>query len=442
MKRDEFNSQAAPERAVAVHEEKILRRLFHGFPGGLAARLPNGATLTLGAHAPEFTLIFKHPGVIRDLILSQDPIQLAEAYLSDQVDFEGDIYRVLAVKDHFLSLKLSALDKAALAAAALKLRMASDENGGVGNTPSGSRWLRSPFSRKHTKQSDRRAISFHYDVSNEFYGLWLDEQMVYSCAYFNHPGNDLEEAQRAKLDHICRKLRLKPGERLLDIGCGWGALMRWAAKHYGVHAHGITLSENQYRHNQRLIREENLEGLVTVELVDYRDVAGESVFDKIVSVGMFEHVGLRNLPVYFRTAHRLLKSGGLLLNHGITHDEPGWQKTISTEFINRYVFPDGELDTVSNVLRVVEQEGFEVHDVEGLRPHYALTLREWVRRLEARKDEALQHVSEAVYRVWRLYMAACAMEFEGGEVGVHQILASKRAAGLWPVPLTRRDLYE
>ena len=166
------------------------------------------------------------------------------------------------------------------------------------------------------------------------------------------------------------------------------------------------------------------------------------MFDKIVSVGMFEHVGLKNLPVYFRTAHRLLKSGGLFLNHGITHDEPGWQKTVSTQFINRYVFPDGELDTVSNVLRVVEQEGFEVHDVEGLHPHYALTLREWVRRLEARKEEALQHVSEAVYRIWRLYMAACAIEFEGGEVGVHQILISKRASGLWPVSLTRRDLYE
>ena len=442
MKRDEFNSQAVPGHAVAVHEEKILRRLFRGFRGGLAARLPSGATLTLGAHAPEFTLIFKHPGVLRDLILSQDPLHLAEAYLSDDVDFEGDIYRVLAVKDHFLSLRLSVFDKAALAAAALKLRMARDADADIGITPSGFRWLRLPFSGKHTKESDRRAISFHYDVSNEFYRLWLDEQMIYSCAYFEHPGNTLEEAQRAKLDHICRKLRLKPGERLLDIGCGWGALVRWAAKHYGVYAYGITLSENQYRHNQRLIREENLEGLVTVELADYRDVPGESVFDKIVSVGMFEHVGLENLPVYFRTAHRLLKSGGLFLNHGITHDEPGWQKTISTEFINRYVFPDGELDTVSNVLRVVEQGGFEIHDVEGLRPHYALTLREWVRRLEARKEQALQHVNEAIYRVWRLYMAASAIEFEGGEVGVHQILASKRAGGQWPVPLTRRDLYK
>jgi cyclopropane-fatty-acyl-phospholipid synthase len=347
---------------------------------------------------------------------------------------------VLSVKDHFRSLTLSAFDKAALAAAALKLRKPAGE-AVQENVPSGGLWLRSPFSRKHSRKADRRAISFHYDVSDEFYRLWLDEQMVYSCAYFEHPGDTLEEAQRAKLEHICRKLRLKPGERLLDIGCGWGALVRWAAKNHGVHAHGITLSENQYRHNQSLIREEGLEGLVTVELLDYRDVPGESVFDKIVSVGMFEHVGIKNLPLYFRTAHRLLKPGGLFLNHGITHDEPGWRKTMSTEFINRYVFPDGELDTVSNVLRVVEQEGFEIHDVEGLRPHYALTLRTWVRRLESRKEEALQHVSESVFRVWRLYMAACAIEFEGGGVGVHQILASKRDGGLWPVPLTRRDLY-
>lgn len=437
MKRDIFEQKPVPSPAAATHEEKILRRLFYGYAGGLAARLPSGATFTIGAHAAEFTLVFKHPGVIRELVLSQDPLQLAEAYFSDRMDFEGDIYRVLSVKDHFRSLTLSAFDKAALAAAALKLRKPA-EGAVQKDVPSG---LRLPFPRKHSKHADRRAISFHYDVSDEFYRLWLDEQMVYSCAYFEHPGVTLEEAQRAKLEHICRKLRLKPGERLLDIGCGWGALVCWAARNYGVQAQGITLSENQYRHNLRLIRDEGLEGLVTVELVDYRDLPGESEFDKIVSVGMFEHVGIKNLSLYFRTAHRLLKPGGLFLNHGITHDEPGWHRTMSTEFINRYVFPDGELDTASNVLRVIEQEGFEIHDVEGLRPHYALTLREWVRRLEASKTAALQQVNEATFRVWRLYMAACAIEFEGGGVGVHQILASKRDHGLWPVPLTRRDLY-
>lgn len=184
-----------------------------------------------------------------------------------------------------------------------------------------------------------------------------------------------------------------------------------------------------------------MQELVTLELKDYRDLEGEARFDKIASVGMFEHVGLKNLPVYFATAHRLLKSGGLFLNHGITSDKAGWEKTVSTEFINRYVFPDGELDTVSNVQRVMEQANFEILDVEALRPHYALTLRHWVMRLEERREEALQHVSEATYRVWRLYMTACALQFEEGEIGVYQILALKKGGELNAVPLTRRDLY-
>jgi cyclopropane-fatty-acyl-phospholipid synthase len=440
MSMRELNHQSAGF-PPATAEERILHRLFRGYPGGLAARLPGGATLALGANAPEFTLIFKHPRALRKLILSRDPLQIAESYFSDQLDFEGDIYSVLAIKDYFQSLALTAFDRAALAVAALRLRSDGVERVDGGSAAHRRFRLRTPFSRKHTKSEDRRAIGFHYDVSNEFYQLWLDERMIYSCAYYEDASDSLEQAQRNKIDHICRKLRLMPGQRLLDIGCGWGALIRWAAEHYGVRAHGITLSENQYRHNQRLVREQGLDGLVSVELLDYRDVPGESVYDKIVSVGMFEHVGLRNLPLYFRTAHRLLKPGGLFLNHGITHDEPGWRRTLSTEFINRYVFPDGELDTVSNVLRVVEQENFEIHDVEALRPHYALTLREWVRRLDARKQEVLEQVPDPVYRVWRLYMAACALEFESGGLGVHQVLTSKRSAGAWTVPLTRRDVY-
>ena len=183
-------------------------------------------------------------------------------------------------------------------------------------------------------------------------------------------------------------------------------------------AHGITLSNKQYEYASRKIREEGLQELVTLELKDYRDLEGEEWFDKIASVGMFEHVGLKNLPVYFATAHRLLKSGGLFLNHGITSDEEGWQKTASTEFINRYVFPDGEMDTVSNIQRAMERTQFEILDVEALRPHYALTLRHWVKRLEEHREEALQHVSEATYRVWHLYMVACAIQFEEGDIGL------------------------
>jgi cyclopropane-fatty-acyl-phospholipid synthase len=243
------------------------------------------------------------------------------------------------------------------------------------------------------------------------------------------------------LNHICRKLRLQPGEHLLDIGCGWGALICWAAEHYGVNAHGITLSRNQFQHVQNLIRERGLEGRVSVELLDYRDLKGEARYDKLVSVGMFEHVGLKNLPAYFAIAHRMLKPGGLFLNHGITTDEGGWKKDLSSEFINRYVFPDGQLETVSTVQGIMEDTSFEIHDVEGLRSHYALTLREWVKRLEEKHDDALNYVSEATYRVWRLYMAACALQFEEGTTGIYQILASRRQPFSNPVPLTRKDIY-
>ena len=268
---------------------------------------------------------------------------------------------------------------------------------------------------------------------------------MYSCAYFHAADDTLEAAQRQKLDHICRKLRLRPGERLLDIGCGWGALVIWAAKHYGVHAHGITLSEAQLDEARRRIAAEGLADRITVELRDYRVLEGVGVYDKVSSVGMFEHVGLARLAQYNASVHRVLKPNGLFLNHGITHEEDGWERTVDTEFINRYVFPDGELDRVSNIQRRMEEASFEIHDVENLRMHYARTLRHWVDRLESHHEEALSHVSEATYRVWRLYMAASAIEFESGGTGIYQILASRRPDRRpydSPVPLTRRDLYD
>ncbi|SPE24088.1 putative fatty acid methyltransferase (fragment) [Burkholderiales bacterium] len=210
---------------------------------------------------------------------------------------------------------------------------------------------------------------------------------------------------------------------------------------YGVRAHGITLSQQQFDVARQRIAAQNLQDRVEVELRDYRDLQGDGVYDKIASVGMFEHVGLANLPVYTATVQRVLRPGGLFLNHGITHDQEGWRKTVETQFINRYVFPDAELDTVSNIQQGMERAGFEIHDVEGLRMHYALTLREWVRRLEAAHDEAVRMVGEAAYRIWRLYMAGCALEFENAGTGIYQILASRRGAAALPVPLTRRDLY-
>lgn len=421
------------------YAKRVVQRVLRDYRGNLAVRLWDGQTLRFGEGAPEACLAFRHPGLLRDLVLSRDPLRLAEAYIQGELNVEGNIHAALGLKEHLQSLALSVAEKTAFAAGALFL----------GETPYGDNRIsgaqRRPLSlrigRAHSKDTNRKAIAFHYDVSNDFYRLWLDEQMVYSCAYFENAHDSLDQAQRNKLDYICRKLRLKPGERLLDIGCGWGALIRWAARYYGVRAHGITLSRNQYEYSRAKIEKEGLEGMVKVELKDYRDLPGEAAFDKIVSVGMFEHVGLKNLPLYFGLVRRLLKPGGLFLNHGITQDTEGWRRTTATKFINRYVFPDGELDTVGNVQRAMERFGFEILDVEAWRPHYALTLRHWVRRLENRKTEALRHVPETTYRVWYLYMAACARQFEQGEIGVYQILAAKKGKGLNPVPLTRRDLY-
>ena len=413
---------------------RILNHLLGNFPGATVLRTTGDPLTLIEVATPKFTLLLRDTSVLRKLIFGRSPLPLADAYINGLVDIQGDLYAALGLKQYFETFDFSLGVRWALLRDAWRL-------------PSKPRHLPSApfgagkFNHQHSKNSDQAAISFHYDVSNLFYQLWLDKQMVYSCAYFESPDDTLEKAQAAKLDHICRKLRLKQGERLLDIGCGWGAMVCWAARHYGVRAHGITLSQKQYEYAQERILREGLSDLVTVELRDYRDLEGEAVYDKVSSIGMFEHVGLANLPVYNATVMRVLKPGGLFLNHGITHDSEGWQRTIDTEFINRYVFPDGELDTVSNIQRRMEQTGFEIHDVEALRPHYALTLREWVRRLEAHCEEALQYVSEAAYRVWRLYMAACAREFELGGTGIYQILASKRNAGISPVPLTRKDIY-
>ncbi len=444
-----MKEQIYPAELVAFHPGvtqacDLLKRLFRRFEGSLALRLWNGYTLRLGtsrhdAAAPLFTLVCRSPSVVRAMVLGRDPLRLAEAYFRGDIDIEGDFFGALALKDHLHSIRISALDRLCAVYSALQLRTSSC--GGSDGSPVGVP-LQGRGVRAHSKTENQDAIAFHYDVSNEFYALWLDKAMVYSCAYFERSTDDLEHAQEAKLDHVCRKLLLQPGERLLDIGCGWGALVIHAARHYGVRAHGITLSERQLTLARERIAHAGLGHRVSVELRDYRDLAGESVYDKVSSVGMFEHVGLKNLSLYFATVNRLLKPAGLFLNHGITHDVEGWEKTSSTEFINRYVFPDGQLDTVGNIQRFMENARFEIADVEGLRPHYALTLRHWVARLEHRHTEALQHVSEATWRVWRLYMAASALEFESGEIGVYQILASKRVRSGTSLPLTRKHLYQ
>jgi cyclopropane-fatty-acyl-phospholipid synthase len=422
----------------------LLGRLFRRVPLKVAVRLWNGAEFKVGAEEPgtpdsPFALVFRNPEVVCAAVLGRDPLRLAEAYFCGDMDIEGDFFAALRLKNHLQALQMSVGEQVGVAAAAMRLRTLNADRSRL------QRQARPAYGRTvkaHSKAENRDAIHFHYDVSNDFYALWLDRAMVYSCAYFETPEMDLDAAQQAKLDHICRKLLLRPGDRFLDIGCGWGALLIHAARRYGVRAHGVTLSPQQLKVARERVAEAGLEDRVSVELQDYRDLAGESVYDKIASVGMFEHVGLKNLATYFDTVHRLLKPHGLFLNHGITHNAEGWQKSLSTEFINRYVFPDGQLDNISNIQHAMERARFEIADVEALRPHYAMTLRHWVARLERNHARALEFADEATYRVWRLYMAACALEFEGGGVGIHQVLAGKRAPGTLPLPLTRRHLYE
>jgi cyclopropane-fatty-acyl-phospholipid synthase len=307
------------------------------------------------------------------------------------------------------------------------------------------------FGPRHSAMRDAHAVRFHYDLGNEFYALWLDPQMVYSCAYFERPDQDLESAQTAKLDYICRKLRLQRGERFLDIGAGWGALVIHAAKHYGVQATGITLSEKQAKFARQRIEAMGLSESAAIHVHDYREL-GAYQFDKIASVGMVEHVGHERLAEYFAAAHRTLAPGGVFLNHGIVSVEDarphGWRERLwrrvwrDGAFIDKYVFPDGELIPSGRVVSSAEGIGFELRDAENLREHYVMTLRHWRRRLEAHEKEARAMVGDVTYRVWRVYLASSAYAFRIGKIGVVQSLFAKHdARGGVRLPLRRNDLY-
>lgn len=292
--------------------------------------------------------------------------------------------------------------------------------------------------------AEKRNVAYHYDVSNAFYALFLDPEMVYSCGYFTAWDNDLATAQRDKLEMICRKLRLRAGEEFLDVGCGWGALVRHAAQNYGVRARGITLSERQYALATEKVARLGLQDRVRIELKDYRAVEG--AFDKIASIGMFEHVGIDNHLAYFGAIQRLLKPGGVYLHHAIARpakrDDKAFRKK-RAEFaaLTRYIFPGGELDHIGMSVANLERFGFEVHDVEAWREHYQRTCRHWHDRLLANADAAAREVGAAKTRLWLAYLAACSIAFERSTVGVFQTVASKRRRGPSGLPPTRADLY-
>lgn len=297
----------------------------------------------------------------------------------------------------------------------------------------------------HSKSQDAEAIHYHYDVSNDFYKLWLDHNMVYSCGYFKTGTEDIGTAQEQKLDHICRKLHLQPGEKLLDIGCGWGGLLTWAATHYGIRGVGVTLSEQQFAYAKEHMERKGLADRVEIRLQDYRDIPERDYFDKVSSIGMFEHVGRAKLGEYFQVINRVLREGGWVMNHGITagqqDDEDGHHS--GSDFMDKYVFPDGEIPHLWRLVWEMAGQDLEVLDVENLRPHYAQTLIHWVQRLEARKAEAIAMIGDKRYRIWAIYMAGCAYAFWRNWSALHQVLAIKQTReALTPRPWERRYQYQ
>ncbi|MEB0110818.1 class I SAM-dependent methyltransferase [Variovorax sp. RTB1] len=378
----------------------------------IALQLPDGRRVS--APGSRVTLAFSEWSALAKLAGRQIG-SIGEAYVEGKVQIEG------AMRDLF---------DAAVALVPSNPIEKSD-------TSWWSRLQRHAKSRgSHSLHKDAKQIEFHYDVSDDFYALWLDPRRVYSCAYYRTADMTLAQAQEAKLDHICKKLMLQPGERLLDVGSGWGGLLLWAAEHYGVDATGITLSKNQHAHVQQLIEEKGLQSRVRVELRDYRTLDETQPFDKISSIGMFEHVGAANMPTYFEKIYALLKPGGLVMNHGITSGGLDYQQLGAGmgDFIEKYIFPGGELLHVTHVLRDMAASGLEMVDTENLRPHYARTLWAWSDSLESKLVEArevLEHTSnragnaERILRAYRLYLAGSAMSFEQGWISLHQMLATK-----------------
>ena len=379
----------------------------------LRLKLWDGLEFDLGP-TPSVTIVVKDPTIVSEITHPTLDL-LGSAFVEGRLELaEGSISEVIRVCDELSQALLVEDDDA------------------------------TPPRQYHDKATDAESISYHYDVSNAFYQLWLDRDMVYSCGYFETGEESLEEAQQAKFRHLCRKLRLKPGEYLLDVGCGWGGLARFAAREFGVKVFGITLSKEQLALAKERVKAQGLQDKVDLQLLDYRDLPQDGRFDKIVSVGMFGHVGHANLREYCQILFNAVREGGLVMNHGITakHTDGRQVGRGAGEFIERYVFPNGELPHLSMMSAEISEAGLEVVDVESLRLHYARTLEHWSQRLEQNLDAAANEVPEQILRIWRLYLAGCAYAFTRGWINIHQILATKpHADGSIELPPTRADIY-
>ncbi|MHA6909258.1 class I SAM-dependent methyltransferase [Ralstonia pseudosolanacearum] len=377
-------------------------------------RLWNGHQYALGRFdRPTVTLTVREASAL-PLLLSPTLNNLGEAYVQEKIDLDGRLPDIINV-GYQLAASAAATGSNALARVVRHFA--------------------------HTKEGDKASIRYHYDVSNDFYKLWLDRNMVYSCAYFEHGDETLDDAQIKKIDHILTKIRLQPDQTLLDIGCGWGALVLRAAQQFGARCLGVTLSQNQFDLARERVRAAGLEDRIEIRLQDYRDLTG--AFDRITSVGMFEHVGRKNLPGYFRRVHNLLADNGIAMNHGITSSDPeGGESSLGGgDFIDRYVFPQGELPHLSLALRAAQEGGLEALDVESLRRHYARTLEHWADRFETNGETIRKIVDEKTYRIWRVYLAGCAHAFDADEVSIFQILCQKSGKPAASIPWSRRYIY-
>lgn len=405
---------------------RALDNFMRGYEGpAFSVHFPDSWQWSSSSEArPECTIVLTNPRALEAFFAFPNEITLGEAFIRGDLDVEGDLFSVFAVAKHILDRPVTVRQRISgtLLHTALSVR----------------RWM--GYGARHSKARDRAAISHHYDQPVEFFRPWLGRTLAYSCGWFRSLDDSLDQAQEQKFELICRKLRLQSGERFLDIGCGWGGLILHAAAHHGVHALGITLSRRQFEEADRRIRDARLQSRCGAVLRDYRDLNPDrDSFDKIASVGMYEHVGLEKLPAYFRAVRRVLSPGGVFLNHGIAHATNSHARRNS--FIDRYVFPDGRLVTLPQAMDAAERAGLEIRDVENLREHYEMTLRRWVAGLQANAEALLRLVSVETYRIWLLYMAGCAAAFQRGDIAVYQVLFSNPDRGASHLPLTREDWY-
>jgi cyclopropane-fatty-acyl-phospholipid synthase len=411
----------------------FFEELFRGCETpNIAVRFWDGSIWRLRSdQRTEATLILRHPESLSRMLRWPVQLALGEAYIYDDIDVIGSFDPLLPLADHLIERRWSLMDWLRCAAATWRQRC-------LDRVPEETRSL-VLHGRRHEKLRDKEAIRFHYDVSVEFYRLWLDSRLMYSSGYYQSEDDGLERAQTRKLEYLCRKLRLKPGDRLLDIGCGWGGFALYAAQTHGALVHGITLSRRQAEVANQRISAAGLSRRCRIEVRDFRDVHGERMYDKIISIGMVEHIGKHRLASYYERALQLLEPGGAFLIQGIgTRDG----ELALGPFAERYVFPDAEVLPIEDIVRAAERSGFEVRDVESLREHCALTLQAWGQRLEQHHQEAVRIVGEVTYRVWRVYMAMAAYLFRRGRLGLYHTLCVKACEGRSGVPLTREEWYE